>query len=120
MTAPKPGHLALSAALLTLAALPAAAKTYQVSDCSYFDTKRNIAITDKVCSMDTGEKDGNYETTLHLSGGINVTVEYVKSDMNFHIWKINGEPGFGHEFDREDPAGATLDLNQIIEWHEPD
>lgn len=101
--------------------VPAAARTFRIDHCYYASDELDIQISQDKCTLEATETNGNYEAILHLSPDIRVTIEYVSSiDGRDHVWKINGQPAWGYEIDREHLYGATLDHKQFVAWHEPD
>jgi hypothetical protein len=108
--------------LLGLLSIPAWTQQLHTvhTTCSYSDTARHISLVKKPCVLRETRVNKHFAWTIKFSGGPAVTVEYLDSDGPDHIWNINGEPGKGHERDREHLRGATNDKNQTIEWFEPD
>jgi hypothetical protein len=83
--------------------------------CSYMNDAAN-KFADGPCLMRTSEVNGKFAYTLTFGDGTRVVVEYVASQSGYHIWKINGQSGFGVEVNRQHVKGATLDLKQTVEW----
>ncbi len=70
------------------------------------------------CRLRETTVNGNFAYVLSFADGTRVTVEYLASQSGYHIWNINGQRGFGVEQSRISLRGATLDLQQIVEWDE--
>lgn len=105
-----------SAIAILVWVLPAAAQqVYVAPSCSYWsDAPSKVA--DGPCQVRTTQHNGNFAVVLTFRDGTRVMVEYVEGQSGYHKWKINGQPGFGVEVNREHLKGATLDLKQIVEW----
>lgn len=107
--------LATGTALLARALPAGAQQTYTARSCSYWsDAPSKVA--DGPCQVRTTEQNGNFAVVLTFRDGTRVMVEYVDRQSGYHKWKINGQPGFGVEVNREHFKGASLDLKQIVEW----
>jgi hypothetical protein len=104
----------MATAVLVCAAANAA---HFQSKCSYSDSARSVYF-DGPCTLDSTEIQGHFAWIVTLKGGVKVTVEYVDQNGPDHIWKINGQPGWGFEITRRQLHGATLDLKQSISWEE--
>lgn len=108
---------AIVAGVVCIGAGPATAQqqTFSVPSCSYMDIAAN-KFADGPCLMRTSEVNGKFAYALTFGDGTRVVVEYVASQSGYHIWKINGQSGFGVEVNRQHVRGATLDLKQTVEW----
>ena len=93
----------------------AASPKWETYSCEYYDFKKDISLSGR-CHMKEATLNGNFAYILAWPSGNKVTVEYVKSQSGFHIWKINGQPASGIEVSREHLKGFSHDLNQILEW----
>jgi hypothetical protein len=89
-------------------------QTFSAQSCSYW--KDNGPSADGPCFMRTTTINGNFGYILTFGDGTRVTIEYVKSQSGYHIWNINGQRGFGIEITRNSLRGASIDLQQIVEW----
>jgi hypothetical protein len=83
--------------------------------CSYDDIAKRLFI-DGPCVLTETTTNGNFAYVITLKGGVKVIVEYLDSQGPDHKWKINGESAMGFEINRDHLHGATLDLNQSIDW----
>lgn len=103
--------------VVSIGVVPVAAQqqTFSVPSCSYMNDAAN-KFADGPCLMRTSEVNGKFAYTLTFGDGTRVVVEYVASQSGYHIWRINGQSGFGVEVNRQHVKGATLDLKQTVEW----
>lgn len=103
--------------VVCIGAVPATAqqRTFSVPSCSYMNDATNT-VADGPCLMRTSQVNGKFAYTLTFGDGTRVVIEYVASQSGYHLWKINGQSGFGVEVNRQHVKGATLDLKQIVEW----
>jgi hypothetical protein len=100
-----------------LLATPAHATPFQEASCHYDNGTQKIVV-DGPCTIDDTTINGHFAYIVTFKGGVKVTVEYLNSSGSDHLWKINGQSGWGFEINREHLHGATLDLNQSIDWED--
>jgi len=86
-------------------------------DCEYSDIARNISLSEP-SSLTQTTINGHFGYVVKFKSGPKVSVEYVDNSGPDHLWTINGKPGWGYEISRRRLHGATLDLNQSIDWTE--